>query len=99
MGFSGNGSLSDADVCVFWADWRGLRSLTDASTDGRGRLAIDQHNDCVDFNFAIMPGGGQRTLIDISFKFRSQMALCAVLDGGITKLFTYVWFSKNDETS
>ena len=47
-----------------------------------------------------MPGGGGRKLIDISFKFRSQMALCAILDGDISqKLFTYVLFSEKDEMS
>ena len=58
VGFSNNGSLSDADVCVFWTDWRGLQSLTDASTDGEGRVRIDEHNDCGDFKFAMMRGGG-----------------------------------------
>ena len=36
---------------------RGLRSLSDASTDGDGRVRIDEHNDCGDFKFAMTRGG------------------------------------------
>ncbi|XP_064458103.1 dopamine beta-hydroxylase-like isoform X2 [Ornithodoros turicata] len=46
VGFSDRGNITNADLCVLWADKRGKPHLEDTWTDDGGFLSVDEHNDC-----------------------------------------------------
>jgi len=69
VGFSDDGSLQDADLCVLWDDGRGAKVLTDAHVVANGeRLAEDAQQDCK--NFALQSIGQHgRVTFEFSRKF------------------------------
>lgn len=50
IGFSNNGSLTSADFCTFWVDWKQGLHLQDTHTsENETLLIVDKQDDCIDF--------------------------------------------------
>ena len=47
VGFSSYGSLTEADMCLLWRDWKGGTKLTDIKTDRDSLVVEDAKNDCL----------------------------------------------------